>query len=187
MASPAINIKKIHSRTPRFRPSFITNIANVICNIKCAGPWENVSYVICEQQRRRSACASAQSDQRLSFCIRNLKPLPSLCGCADRFECTLVENPEDRFSRDEAQIIGGRSYEMSSWSNTLDVNCEKMVVFSDGYPSNLQGLEMITFMRPSQGVGGTGEQGHFFRGTGEQRLKNKGNMGTQVIVLEQGT
>ena len=30
-----------------------------------AGPWENVSYVICEQQRRRSACASAQSDQRL--------------------------------------------------------------------------------------------------------------------------
>ena len=30
-----------------------------------ARPWENVSYVICEQQRRRSACASAQSDQRL--------------------------------------------------------------------------------------------------------------------------
>ena len=30
-----------------------------------AGPWENVSYVICKQQRPRSACASAQSDQRL--------------------------------------------------------------------------------------------------------------------------
>ena len=30
-----------------------------------AGPWENVSNVICKQQRRRSACASAQSDQRL--------------------------------------------------------------------------------------------------------------------------
>ena len=27
--------------------------------------WENVSYVICEQQRRRWACASTQSDQRL--------------------------------------------------------------------------------------------------------------------------
>ena len=26
---------------------------------------ENVSYAICEQQRRRSACASSQSDQRL--------------------------------------------------------------------------------------------------------------------------
>ena len=37
-----------------------------ICNgIIWAGPWENVSYVICDQQRRRSACASAQSDQRL--------------------------------------------------------------------------------------------------------------------------
>ena len=30
-----------------------------------ARPWGNVSYVICEQQRRRSACASALSDQRL--------------------------------------------------------------------------------------------------------------------------
>ena len=29
------------------------------------GPWENVSYVICEQQRRRSACASTHSDQCL--------------------------------------------------------------------------------------------------------------------------
>ena len=45
---------------------------------------------ICEQQRRRSACASAQSDQRLccslprqyntsSFYIRNFKHLPSFC------------------------------------------------------------------------------------------------------------
>ena len=30
-----------------------------------AGPWENVSYVICKQQRHRSACASMQSDQHL--------------------------------------------------------------------------------------------------------------------------
>ena len=29
-----------------------------------ARPWENVSYVICKQQRCRSACASTQSDQR---------------------------------------------------------------------------------------------------------------------------
>ena len=34
-----------------------------------AGPWENVSYVICEQQRRRSACAFAQSDQCLCFLL----------------------------------------------------------------------------------------------------------------------
>ena len=72
-------------------------------------------YAICEQQRRRSACPSAQSDQRLccslsrqynisSFYILNFKTLGSFCGCADRFVSYLVENPEDRFSCDEAQL-----------------------------------------------------------------------------------
>ena len=71
---------------------------------------------ICKQQRRRSACASVQSDQRLcysllryynisSFYIQNFKPLASLCSWADRFESYLVKNPEDRFSRDEAHFI----------------------------------------------------------------------------------
>ena len=32
------------------------------------------------------------------------KPLASCCGCAGRFESYLVENPEYRFSRDEAQM-----------------------------------------------------------------------------------
>ena len=64
----------------------------------------------------RSACGSAQSDQCLcyslpiwynasSFYIRNLKPLASFCGCTVWFESTLVANPEDRFSRDVAQVI----------------------------------------------------------------------------------
>ena len=68
-----------------------------------AGPWENVSNVICEQQRRRSACASAQSDQRLCcsllrwynisrFYSRNFKTLASFCGCAGRFVSGLVGN-----------------------------------------------------------------------------------------------
>ena len=39
-----------------------------------------------------------------SFSIRNFKSLPSFCGCAGRFESTLVLNPEDRFSRDGADI-----------------------------------------------------------------------------------
>ena len=50
-------------------------------------------FGICEQQRCRSACASAQSDQRLycsllrwyntsSFYIRNFKPVASLCSWA---------------------------------------------------------------------------------------------------------
>ena len=40
-----------------------------------------------------------------SFYIWNFKPLASFCGCAGRFESYLVENPEDRFSRDQAHII----------------------------------------------------------------------------------
>ena len=70
---------------------------------------------ICEQQSRRLACASVQSDQRLccslprlynisSFYIQNFKPLASFCGCAGRLESHLVRNPKDRFSRDEAQM-----------------------------------------------------------------------------------
>ena len=70
---------------------------------------------ICKQQRRRSTCASAQSDQRLCcslpryyntscFYIQNFKPLSSFCGCTCRFLSYLVANPEDRFSRDEAHF-----------------------------------------------------------------------------------
>ena len=73
----------------------------------------NPFFVICQQQRRRSVCASAQSDQRLCyllprqynisfFYIKNFKPLVSLCGCAGWFESNLVVH---RFSRDEAQIF----------------------------------------------------------------------------------
>ena len=66
-----------------------------------ARSWENVSYAICEQPRRRSACASAQSDQRL-FCslprqndtsslyIRNFKILAGLCSWAGQFVSCLV-------------------------------------------------------------------------------------------------
>ena len=73
-------------------------------------------YAICEQQRCRSACAFAQSDQHLcfslprqyntsSFYTRNFKPLPSFCGCTGRFESYLVKNPEDKFSRDGAHLV----------------------------------------------------------------------------------
>ena len=63
--------------------------------------WENVSYAICEQQRRRSAWASTQSDQRLccsllrqndssSLCFRNFKILAGLCSWASQFVSCLV-------------------------------------------------------------------------------------------------
>ena len=62
---------------------------------------EKMSYAICEQQRRRSACASAQSDQRLccslarqndtfSLYSRNFKILASLCSWAGQFVSYLV-------------------------------------------------------------------------------------------------
>ena len=70
---------------------------------------------IFEQQMCRSACAFAQSDQHLccllpryynisSFYTGNFKPPPIFCGWVGRIELTLVANPEDRFSRDEAHF-----------------------------------------------------------------------------------
>ena len=73
-------------------------------------------FSLCEQQRRRSTCASAQSDQRLycslpgqynaSTCYsRSFKTLACFCSSAGRFESYLVENPEDRFSCDGTQLF----------------------------------------------------------------------------------
>ena len=56
-------------------------------------------FTICEQQRRRSACASRQTDQRFcysllrlyntsSFYIQNFKPLASLCSWVDGLSLT---------------------------------------------------------------------------------------------------
>ena len=68
-----------------------------------ARPWENVSYAICKQQRRRSACASTQSDQRLcyllpkqndtsSLYIRNFKILAGLCSWTVQHVSCLVRD-----------------------------------------------------------------------------------------------
>ena len=69
-------------------------------------------YAICKQQCRRSACASAQSDQRLCYSLhgwynysRNFKTLANLISCVDQFESPLVANPEERFSRDVALLM----------------------------------------------------------------------------------
>ena len=62
-----------------------------------------MSYVICEQQRRRSDCASVQSDQCLCcsllrwynisrFYSRNFKTLASVYGCTGRFVSVLYGN-----------------------------------------------------------------------------------------------
>ena len=78
---------------------------------RCAGwsVWarscENVSYAICKQQRRRSACASVQSDQHLcclllkqydmyTCYIQSFTILASFCSWAGWFESYLVANPQ---------------------------------------------------------------------------------------------
>ena len=52
-------------------------------------------YATCKQQRRRSACADAQS-------VIPLVSIPEISSLYVASESTLVENPEDRFSHDEA-------------------------------------------------------------------------------------
>ena len=78
-----------------------------------AGPWENVSYVICEQRRRRSACASAQSDQRLCFlCLDSIisrysiAEISRLASVAAQAGLCLIwlETSEDTFCRVVAHI-----------------------------------------------------------------------------------
>ena len=77
---------------------------------------ENVSYAICEQQRCRSACSFAQSDQH--FCcsllrqydmytcsIKSFKILASFCSWAGWFKSYLVAKPEDMFPDDVTHIM----------------------------------------------------------------------------------
>ena len=72
-------------------------------------------YALCEQLRHISANAAMQSDQHLCYSLpgwyntstfysQNFKTLDGLISWAGRFESYLVGNPEDRSSRDRAQI-----------------------------------------------------------------------------------
>ena len=103
-----------------FFAPFLTVTSHIlISSVKWASSWENLSLGVCEQHRRRPACASAQSYQHLCFsffgknhikpCYRwNFSFLASLCRWGDRFETRFEGNREDSFSRDEAQMIPSR-------------------------------------------------------------------------------
>ena len=56
-----------------------------------------------EQSDQRLCCSLLRYYNTYTWSIQNLKNLASLCSWAGQFESYLVENPEDRFSRDEAQ------------------------------------------------------------------------------------
>ena len=62
-------------------PHPLVDIPPALSENICVGPWEIVSYVICEQQKCRSACASAQSDQ--AFVVRCLDRIISLDSIAE--------------------------------------------------------------------------------------------------------
>ena len=70
---------------------------------------------ICERQRRRSACASAQSDQPFVVrCLDSILPLVSISAISSLYLASLAapaglcrtwsKNPENRFSRDETHL-----------------------------------------------------------------------------------
>ena len=72
-----------------------------------------LSSGVCKQQKRRTACASAQSNQRLSCSLirryhikacskRNYTILARLCSLAGWFRYDKIGNPEDRLCRDDA-------------------------------------------------------------------------------------
>ena len=79
--------------------------------INCAMSWENLFLPYAENKGAKlislRICAVWSVPLLFaasSFYIRHFKSLPSFCGCAGRFMSCLVTNPEDRFSRDEAQL-----------------------------------------------------------------------------------
>ena len=83
---------------------------------KWARSCENVSYAICEQQRCRLACASAQSGQHLCcsllscmICILAISKVSRfwLASVAEQAGLNLIGSkiPEDTFSHDVAQIV----------------------------------------------------------------------------------
>ena len=93
--------------------AFVNQLGSILCRFDTGLDVRKPVFGVCEQQRRRPACASAQSDQRLCFslfekyyiqtCYRRIfNFLASLCSRAGWFESGFVRNPEDRFSRDEA-------------------------------------------------------------------------------------
>ena len=65
------------------------------------------AFCIFKKQRCRSALFS-HMQKNAYFLNLNFKSLAIFCGCAARFVSDLVENHEDRYSHDAAQLcIGG--------------------------------------------------------------------------------
>ena len=74
------------------------------------------AFCICENKDADQLRGNREADQHLCFRWidstihllpkRKFKLLAILCGCTARFVWDLVENPEDRFSHNEAHLLG---------------------------------------------------------------------------------
>ena len=69
-------------------------------------------FCICENKGADQLCGNSAADQCLCFCYKD-STIPKLhkpeisnifCGCTARFLSDLVRKPEERFSRDAAQL-----------------------------------------------------------------------------------
>ena len=75
-----------------------------------------VFFCICENKGADQLRSNCAADQRLFFLSIHStipvlpKSLAIFCGCTARLVSNLVGNPEDRFSRDVAQIIATLMY-----------------------------------------------------------------------------
>ena len=99
-----------------YEPVHQSALARAFTGLIWASTRENLSLEVCKQHRRRPACASAQSDQRLccsllgkyymqTCCRWNFNSLASLCSWGDWFETRSDGNPEDRFSCHEVIFL----------------------------------------------------------------------------------
>ena len=89
---------------------------SVKAQTKWAAMWQSLSSGVFKQHRRRPACASMHSDQRLCYLLigkYHIKTcykwkftlLASLCSWGEWFEFPLVGNPENRFCGITAQMV----------------------------------------------------------------------------------
>ena len=103
--------------------AFVIHIqqSQVFSHMIWASMWENLSSVVCEQQRRRHAVWSAPLFSLIGKCHiktgfrRNFTFLTSLCSWGDWFESRFVGNPKVGFCRVAAHLI---QRAISSWCSS---------------------------------------------------------------------
>ena len=80
--------------------------SNLWLNLIWAVWWENlfVPYANNKGADLRLCCSLPRQYNTYTCYSQTFKPLPSFCGCPGWFQSYLVENPEDRFSRDEVHM-----------------------------------------------------------------------------------